>query len=304
MLGWLVAGILFALLAFVFWIDRHAAANQWNPSNGVLENALKRAIWKVWGSLGPEVTIPTKQGRLTVPTADFGIGRELHFRGEHEYTFSRACIALLRKHAYLNGPITFLDVGANIGHIGIGLLLAGDVERVIAVEPEPRTLDLLKRNVNRNNLDSKIEIVHAAAGAERGTLKFALHRWNYGDHHVAAESDANTIAVPCVPLDDIRGEVSMMWIDVQGYEGFAFSGARRLLSRGLPTVSEISPFCLRRAGMSTGEFIGIVSEYWTHYWLGRPGGFVKYPIDDLNLYVDELGGRETSFGNVVFVRDV
>ena len=208
---------------------------------------------------------------------------------------------MLREGGYLRGPVTLLDVGANIGHIGIGLLLCGDVTNVIAIEPEPKNYRLLKRNVAQNAVN--IEIMNVAAAAERGVVPFSLHPWNYGDHHVASEKDTNTIEVPAIPLDDIGVAVSLMWIDVQGYEGFAFRGAKKLLSYGLPTVSEVAPFCINRAGMSTTEFVEICRGFWTHFFVDQHDRFVKHEMCDFDSFVRDLGELESSFANVAFVND-
>lgn len=137
--------------------------------------------------------------------------------------------------------MTFLDVGANNGHIGIGLLRVSAVERVVAIEPEPLNASLLERNIAQNGIAGKVKFMNVAAAAERGTLRLALHDWNLGDHQVAVKPGENTVVVPAMPLDELTEQVSMMWIDVQGSEGFVFKGAQRLLLNGLPTVSEISP---------------------------------------------------------------
>ena len=62
---------------------------------------------------------------------------------------------------------------------------------------------------------------------------------------------------------------ALIWIDVQGYEGFVYRGAGGTLAGGLPTVSEVWPYGILRAGMTLEEFCNIVNGIWSDYWVYR-----------------------------------
>ena len=158
-----------------------------------------------------------------------------------------------------------------------------------------------------------------AVAQQKGELSFELSETNYGDHRVRVnscadhgaenfnESNRNVIPVKCDTLDNLlvavpksfSSNISLMWIDVQGYEGYAFMGARNLLSKGIPVMAEIWPYGLRRAGMTQSQFRDIAESLWSNYWVMRRGKFVKYPIHVLGSFFDELGwdGR---FDNLLF----
>jgi hypothetical protein len=99
-----------------------------------------------------------------------------------------------------------------------------------------------------------------------------------------------------------RDDIAIVWIDVQGYEGYVFAGARTLLATGVPVVSEIWPYGIRRAGMSRDAFCAIVEGTWSTYWVQREGTFVRRPIDTFRTFFDGLG-VDGDFDNVVFTRE-
>ena len=85
-----------------------------------------------------------------------------------------------------------LDVGANIGVIGIGLALAHQVNMAVAIEPEPRNFARLRKNVAQNGLSQRILAIQLAVGDKASTLNMELSGNNLGDHriHQAPASDA------------------------------------------------------------------------------------------------------------------
>lgn len=80
-----------------------------------------------------------------------------------------------------------------------------------------------------------------------------------------------------------------------------FLGARKLLSKGVPVLSEIWPYGIVRAGMSQEEFCDIATGIWSSYWVRRRRGFVRYPIQVLDTLFHELG-FDGGFDNVLFIQ--
>ena len=95
-------------------------------------------------------------------------------------------------------------------------------------------------------------------------------------------------------------EICLLWVDIQGYEGFMFQGAENTLSRGIPVVSEIWPYGIAKAGMTSDEFCGIARRFWSAYAVWRDEEFVEYPIEMFGRFLDELG-YEGKFDNVIFL---
>lgn len=99
-------------------------------------------------------------------------------------------------------------------------------------------------------------------------------------------------------------DIAVVWIDVQGYEGYVFKGACELLSTGIPVVAEIWPYGIARTGMTIEEFNELVTGIWSSFWVRRdrefgPKGFIRYPIVAFSSFLEELG-PDGGADNVIF----
>jgi FkbM family methyltransferase len=300
-------------------LSRYAAAEAMRLSRAVFRHAL----FRLHGVVHDTVTIQTNQGRLTVSTRDHGIGARLYRERQYEYDSSLRAICFLKEMGFVpQSNVCMLDVGANFGVISLGLILAGQIQRAIAIEPEPGNYCLLRRNVEQNGLSDQMLCLQLAVGDKASTLSMEISPNNRGDHRIRRttapgaterqnESSRQTIQVNSLPLKQIlelpeihnraMSSPSLMWIDVQGYEGYVFKGGRSLLDGGLPTVSEIWPYGILRAGMALEESVDIVSSIWSDYWIERRQRFVRYPITVFDRYLDELG-TNGYFENVIFTK--
>ncbi len=219
------------------------------------------------------------------------------------------------------GQGTVLDIGANNGVISIGMLATGEMQQAIAVEPDPGNFQLLQRNVEINGLESRIRCLNYAAAEEPSELEFELCESNYGDHRVRREhnhdnslerydeSHRNVIKVQAETIDHLmKGlasspweDVSLVWIDVQGYEGYAFRGASGLLGRDIPVMAEVWPYGIQRAGMSIEEFGEIAGQIWSTFWIQENRAFVDFPIERFTTYLTGIG-VDGDFENVIFMK--
>jgi FkbM family methyltransferase len=219
------------------------------------------------------------------------------------------------------GQGTVLDIGANNGVISIGMLVADEINRAIAIEPDPRNFSLLQRNIELNHLEEKVVCLNYAVSDTKSELDFELSEDNYGDHRIRrgapdsrarelfAESRRRVIEVQADRLDSLidnlpslsKEEISVIWIDVQGYEGFVFLGATDVLSQDIPVVAEIWPYGIQRAGMSQETFCEIAGEIWSSYWVMDGEGILEYSVEELDWLFKELG-YDGDFTNVIFTR--
>jgi FkbM family methyltransferase len=130
-----------------------------------------------------------------------------------------------------------LDIGANIGNHTV--FLAGICGcRVVAVEPDPGNFAHLTRNVALNNLQDRVTLIHAAAGAVAGRFAEIASRVpdNSGATTVSL-TDENT-GIPLIRLDDLDlpGAPSLLKIDTEGMDLAVLQGASGLLARHSPVV--------------------------------------------------------------------
>lgn len=283
--------------------------------------ALRDLVYRLHGVFHETLTMQTEQGRITMSTQDDGLAAKLFRRRQYEYDSSRRALHLLKSKQFIpQKNVVLLDVGANIGIISTGLLLAHEIDYAIAIEPEPDNFELLVKNVIQNGLLEKMICLPVALGNTTSMLALELSPTNKGDHRIRSipvlnavelhnETSRLTIQVPTLPLDELLaipeirrspdGSPSLIWIDVQGHEGHVFAGGKEFLSTGIPVISEIWPYAILRSGMSLEQFTHIVTEIWSNYWVERGERLIRYPISVFDRYLEELGTTGYS-ENVIF----
>jgi FkbM family methyltransferase len=136
-----------------------------------------------------------------------------------------------------------IDVGANVGHIG--LLLSDIVEPtdIYAFEPTPITYARLRENWKKNEF-SVDHLYNAAVGSQCGEA--LIRNVSHPDLmnalvSCATQNDAMLIKVPLFTLDSIRDKwferrIGLIKIDVEGFEGEVFHGARTTLREDRPSL--------------------------------------------------------------------
>lgn len=281
-------------------------------------------LWEINRRFRKSLTLSTKQGIFTLSLeVDDAVGRNLFCKHQHELVVATKVTALLRSIGKCppKGSGTVLDVGANNGVISIGMLYTGEFSKAIAIEPEPRNFSLMLRNIEQNRLSKSIVCLPYAVTDTKTVVSLELSDTNYGDHRIRqisglinapelqGESRRKVIQVESDCIDNIvenlpnefKQDISLMWIDVQGHEGFVFLGAKRLLSGDISVLSEFWPYGILRSGMSQQQFCNICSELWSSYWVIRRGRFVRYPIYTLDIFFDEIG-YSGEFDNILFTK--
>jgi len=179
------------------------------------------------------VQLETSWGRLVSPRRD-----HMFFRPVIDEPLETAVVGRL-----LEPGMHVVDVGANRGWYTLyAAALVGAAGWVIAVEPDPVPLGMLRANVAANRL-ANVTIVDGAVGAEAGEFRFVTERESALSHLARDESDtgANEFRVQVQRLDDLlsdadRGAVDLVKVDVEGAEIDVLSGATRVLRDDRPVV--------------------------------------------------------------------
>jgi FkbM family methyltransferase len=146
---------------------------------------------------------------------------------------------------------TYVDVGANIGNhtVYFGKFLA---DHVIAIEPHPDLLPVLRRNLRRNAL-TNVCVLACAVGARESVGRMGLRQAcalaaNIGGSHVevvdparpeSAEAGATPVRVTTLDralADLARQEVTLVKLDIEGMELDALQGATSLLAKERPQL--------------------------------------------------------------------
>lgn len=131
--------------------------------------------------------------------------------------------------AILRPGDTYIDVGANIGHLTIeAALIVGPTGSVTAFEAHPRTAGFLRDNILLNNIPN-VRVAQAAVGATNGWVSFTDERSD--DLNTVVEH--GKIEVPLITLDTLLADTSptLIKIDVEGFEKHVLLGAKSILER-------------------------------------------------------------------------
>lgn len=274
------------------------------------------AHWQMLRATRNTVTLQTKQGRLAVYTHDNVIARMLFLHRHFQHDTAERALHHLRAQGLIppRGEGVVLDVGANIGVISIGMLVNGEVAAAIGIEPDPGNFALLERNIAGNRLGDRYLPIRIAASDRTGDLEFTLSPDNFGDHRIrapgAAKNNREVITVPARQIDEViaglsgslAADISLVWLDVQGHEGYIFAGGENLFSRDIPVVAEIWPLGLVQSGMEIERFVEIVRRYWSSFWVWRRSKrYVRYPTSELLRFCEELG-EDGEHDDVIFTR--
>lgn len=135
---------------------------------------------------------------------------------------------------YLRSTDTFVDVGANVGIYSLLAARAVPQGQVLAFEPNPITAERMRTNLRLNGIDNVI-VRASAVGSRAGTATLTA-RLGPGDHiELDQSSEVDTVTVPVTTLDaavDRIARISLIKIDVEGFEVEVLRGATELLGRG------------------------------------------------------------------------
>lgn len=126
------------------------------------------------------------------------------------------------------GPVTLIDLGANIGLSALYFTRKLDVAEIIAVEPDPDNFRLLSENLRRAGLANKSNAIRAFAGAERGFAELCDSGNGAWGMRMGLLSDAG---IPVLPLAEIAGIAKaalpiLLKCDIEGGERQLFPHIR------------------------------------------------------------------------------
>lgn len=230
--------------------------------------ALRVLSWARQRAIGPystAVLARTENGLLLTPAGDLMIGRRLCFGGRYDPEL----VNLLLRECTDESHVLF--VGAHVGALVVPV--AKKARRVVAIEANPATFELLQTNVYLNGLRN-VELHNCAAGNRDSEVSFLSNLLNSGGSGIALgewKQWAYTYDAPrnervqMKRLDDIfpNETFDLIVMDIEGAEVLALQAMPRLLSRSRMLLVEVFEDHLRRVAKVTNqEFLAPISGFY------------------------------------------
>lgn len=194
----------------------------------------------------------------------------------------------------------FVDVGANIGYFSM-LAAQQKAGKVLAIEPIPKTYDMLNMNIEYNMFTDVIEPLNIALGSKEHTAKFicSLGPKNHMVYEVEdIHRDLPTINVNVTTLDNLLkyrkkiGRIDFIKVDIEGAEHSFLLGARKTMEAFKPIIMmEIEEQRLTKYNVTAENVFNFMNDLGYKYL-----SVAEDSITEGNTYVEDLKrGRDFIF---------
>jgi len=179
-----------------------------------------------------DAVIEGRAVRFCVADAQDKIQRK-HAQGKF---WEREEMAVMAAHFPAGG--VFADIGANVGNHTLFAALFMDASRVIAFEPNPPAMALLRANVALNGLAAVVDLTHLGWGlsdAEGAGFSTVTKRANLGATRLVADGQGG---IPVRTGDAMLAgaRVDFIKLDIEGMEMQALRGLDQTISTHRPPV--------------------------------------------------------------------
>lgn len=164
-----------------------------------------------------------------------------------------------------------VDVGANIGFYTI--LMAKRAKRVYALEPDEKSFEILKKNIEENNLKNVVLLkVGASNKKERKYLKSDPK--NFGNGQISDNFGTKIITDSLDNILSSEQRISLIKVDTQGWEPQVIEGAKKTIKKWQPTLFlEYTP-----SEYKDQNIINFLKEIYKNIWSINDFAEVPWPI--------------------------
>lgn len=207
---------------------------------------------------------------LIDPTIDRGVELSLYETG----TYEKGTIQLL--HQFLKPGSVFLDVGANIGLMScVAGKRVGEAGKVIAVEANPKTVEILQYNIEINNLQN-VEILPVGVSDEVGSA-LIYENWtvNRGGASLIKHADEPGIEIRIETLDHLyepEAQLDLVKIDVEGKEPEVIAGGLAWFRKQLPVfIVEVSESRGNQSGATPQQTVDAIRRVGDYRFFKQKG---------------------------------
>jgi FkbM family methyltransferase len=215
------------------------------------------------------------------------IGIMLTETGEYQRGPVRLIAEIFERNTHALNGSWILELGGNIGTHTVYFCKAFEHVKVLTVEADPENAEVLRRNVQLNKLDNRVEVICGAVSNYDGQIDLVRDYYNRGGASVGGNRSmdrGSIFSTQCIKVDTLlrqngidQDKIGLIWIDVEGHELEVFEGMDYLISKVKPPVFfEFN----RRKNVRRSRLLDIVFENYTSVSISRGGRFDKMTRDD------------------------
>lgn len=173
-----------------------------------------------------------------------GLSAELARNGIREPIKTHVYQSKLQELYKIVDDIVVMEIGANIGYYLLVAATAVEAD-FIAAELDQDNIDMLRRNIDLNELNDNVEIFHTAVGAsssEKTTVYDSTHSNQYSLKENNLPTSTGQVAKTQMTtardlVEDSRfspSEINVLRMDVEGYEYQVIRGMQEILETNSP----------------------------------------------------------------------
>lgn len=230
-----------------------------------------------------------------LPNLVENVGFNIFINGINEPETSRLLNSIVPQNGFL------IDIGANIGSITVPVCKSRPDIKAIAIEAAPWIYTYLERNVHDNQINN-VKLVNCAVYDQDGLQKdFFSPQDKYGKGSLASVFTDQAVKVQTRTIDAIVKEMNIIKVDaikadIEGFEYFAFKGAKELLLRkDAPMIFfEFVDWAeIRAQNLEAGAAQRLLIEY----------GYSLYLVDNNNNRNKINGHLTTGAANILAVKE-
>ncbi|HMS98871.1 MAG TPA: FkbM family methyltransferase [Saprospiraceae bacterium] len=194
---------------------------------------------------------------------------------------------------YLKPQDIIVDIGANIGNVGIRAASLFDTVKVYMIEAHPVVFNFMEQNIKLNRLTNIVTFNVALGNKDNEFIKFSNHLSDDLNSIILGKEEG--ISVKLCKLDSILMEekIDFIKVDVEGFEFEVFKGSERLLKRTSCIMFESWDDHYKKYDTDSAEVICYLKNF----------GFEVYKWSEDTILKLETGYRSLNCENLLAIKN-
>ncbi|MEL6418075.1 MAG: FkbM family methyltransferase [Pseudomonadota bacterium] len=220
------------------------------------------------------------------------VGKRMRTAGDFGRDTVRRVKAMLSQARPLPAEPAILELGANVGTHTVYLALEFPSARITAVEPDIQSAEILKYNININEIDSRAEVRTVAVSDQPGHMTFIRDHHNRGASSLVQNSKSiawteaqslsdgyQEISVEVQTADAVvqtlpDGHVDFVWMDVEGHEMNVFMGFQETIAKARPPMY-FEYNAPRQSDENRARLKRLIFDHYSEVYLDHEGAFTR-----------------------------